>query len=452
MINDPSGRGPSGRQLLVAGIALGMVVATVTTLLLLRYAGKFTDTVSIVAELTSTGDGLPAGSDVKFRGLTVGSVRGSEVAAAGDVQRVRIALKPELATGVASTVTARVVPANIFAVTSIELLDNGPGRSLTSGAVVLQDRTEETVALQTALTTFRNVLTKLEPDKLGRILATLSEALYGSARMPGSTLERLDRWLTGVNQVGIASDLENFTTAAAGLNQSAPALLDVLSQSVTTAQTLAERRDRLTALLTGAGETVDVVNGLFARNPDTGKELVGGLAETFGALAADPEALPQAMVNFTTTLRNFSTTYRGGPDGKLMWQWKIDISLTPFRPNTRSDCPRYGELAGPSCGTAPEVADPGELPAALRPVESPAAPGPLPGLPGLTGLPTLPGLPVLPGLPGASSPVRPAALRGPAAVTALLGRTPNATQLILLGAALTGGSLTQDTSEGGRQQ
>ncbi|MCU1647695.1 MAG: mce5A [Nocardia sp.] len=417
MIKDPTGRGPSGRQLLVAGLALIVVIATATTLLLLRYSGKFTSRVPVVAELMSTGDGLPAGSDVKFRGLTIGRVQSSEAAASGDIQRVAIDLKPEFAGGVPSTVTARVVPANVFAVTSIELLDNGPAAPLTSGSVIHQDRTKETVALQSALTTFRNVLTKLEPEKLGRILNSLSDALNGSARMPGSTLERLDHWLTAVDQVGIASDLQNFTAAASGLDQSAPALLDLLSETVTTARTIADRQDKLTALLTTASGTVDVVNRLFARNPDTGKELVAGLSDTFGALAADPEALPQAMANFSDTLQKYSTTFHPDDSGKLKWQWSIDVSLTPFQQYTRADCPHYGELAGPSCGTAPTVAESSDLPAGL-----------------------------LPGLP--ADPVHPAALRGPAAVAGVLGRNPNATQLILLGAALTGGAVYPVNSEG----
>jgi len=451
MIKDPSGRGPSGMQLLVAGLALFAVVATATTLLLLRYAGVFTPRVPVVAELTSTGDGLPAGSDVKFRGLTVGRVRSSEVAAAGDIQRVSIDLQPQYAGGVPATVTARVVPANVFAITSIELLDNGPAAPLTAGAVIQQDKSKKTVALQTALTTFRNVLTKLDPDKLGRILTSLSEALDGSARMPGSTLERLDHWLTAVDQVGISSDLQNFTDAAAGLNQSAPDLLDVLNQSVTTARTISERQDRLTALLTSASNTVDTVNGLFARNPNTGKELVAGLADTFGALAAQPDALPQAMVNLNDDLRRYATTFHDGGNGKLEWQWSIDVSLTPFRPYTRADCPRYGELAGPSCGTAPTTADPGTLPPQWRSHQSDTpAPGSVPGPPAAP----VPGIPpgLLPGLPPVLGAVHPAGLRGAAAVAALVGHQPNATQLILLGAALTGGSIHQDTSEGGPGQ
>ncbi|WP_405485216.1 MCE family protein [Nocardia sp. NBC_00511] len=445
MISDPSGRGPSGRRLLLAGLALCTVIATATTLLLLRYGGTFTAKVPVIAEMTSTGDGLPAGSDVKFRGLTVGRVQSSEVAATGETQRVAIDLNPEYADGVPSTVTARVAPANIFAVTSIELLDNGPGKSLTAGSVIPQDRSAKTVALQSALTTFRNVLTKLEPDKIGRILASLSTALDGSSRMPGSTLERLDHWLTAIDQVEIGADLNNFTTAAAGLSQSAPELLDVLGRSVTTARTLSERRDQLTALLTSAGNTVDTVNGLFARNPNTGKELVAGLADTFGALADQPDALPVAMANLGDALRKFSTTFHDNGAGGWKWQWSIDASLTPFQQYTRADCPRYGGLAGPSCGTAPETVDTG-IPA-LSAIPAPElAPG---GLPAIPGLPTLPGLPAVPGLPTGLLPgIQPAALRGPAGVAAMLGRNPTATELLVLNAAMAGGSV-RPVAEGG---
>lgn len=447
MYNDLTGRGPSGRKLLLAGVALIAVIATATTLLLLRYSGTFTPKVPIVAELTSTGDGLSVGSDVKFRGLTVGRVRGSGIAATGDIQRVDIDLKPEYTDGVPSTATARVVPANIFAVTSIELVDNGPAAPLRAGSVIRQDTSKKTVALQSALTTFRDVLAKVDPAELGRILGSLSEALDGSARMPGSTLERLDRWLTAVGEVGIGSDLENFTTAAAGLDHSAPELLDLLNQSVTTARTISDRRDKLTALLTSAGNTVDTVNGLFGRNPNTGKELTGGLAQAFGALADQPDALPQTMVEFAQMLRRLSSTFHDNGAGGLKWQWSIDISLTPFRPYTRADCPRYGELAGPSCGTAPEDSDPGSPPAQWQ--SAPAAPGPqLPVLPG-----PIPGLPELPNLlPGVRPAAAPAGLRGSAGVAALLGHQPNATQLVLLGAALSGGSVHQVSSEGGAGQ
>lgn len=40
---------------------------------------------------------------------------------------------------------------------------------------------------------------------------------------------------------------------------------------------------------------------------------------------------------------------------KLSFTFKLVVALAPLRLYTRSDCPVYGELRGPSCDTAPET-------------------------------------------------------------------------------------------------
>src|SRR5690606_30099942 len=181
MIIDPSGRGPTMRQLLIAG-ACGLVVfAVVLTLLMARYQGYFVPKVNVVANLTTTGDGLPSDADVKFRGVLVGSVDEVEVAARGELQKVQIELKPEYADKIPDNVTARVVPSNLFAVTSVELVFNGPSDTfLEEGSVIEEDRSKGTIALQDTLTTVRDILEKIDPVQFGRVLGTLSQALDGS--------------------------------------------------------------------------------------------------------------------------------------------------------------------------------------------------------------------------------------------------------------------------------
>ncbi|WP_141717883.1 MlaD family protein, partial [Nocardia altamirensis] len=185
MIIDPSGRGPTMRQLLLAGVAGLIVLALVLGFLMARYTGYFVDKVNVIANLTTTGDGLPADADVKFRGVLVGAVSGVEVAAKGELQKVQIEMKPEFAKGVPANVTARVVPSNLFAVTSVELVFNGPAdQYLREGAVIEEDRSAGTIALQDTLTTVRNILDRIDPVQFGRVLGTLSQALDGSGRMP----------------------------------------------------------------------------------------------------------------------------------------------------------------------------------------------------------------------------------------------------------------------------
>ncbi|WP_225729135.1 MULTISPECIES: MlaD family protein [unclassified Nocardia] len=453
MLLDPSGRGPSGRQLSMAGLAMLTVVAVLLGLLTLRYTGAFERRVAVTVALTSTGDGLPARADVKFRGLLVGRVAGVEVVAKGARQHASVDLDPRLAGSIPDNVTARVVPNNLFGVTAIELVDNGPapGR-LRAGATIAEDTSGGTVQLQTTLNVLRDVLDKIEPEKLGRVLATLAAALDSAARTPGSTVERLDAWLTAVRSIpGIGTLLGDLGRAAQALSRSAPDLVGVLSESVTTARTLAERRAGLVALLTNGNAAVDAVNSLFARNPDAGKFLVAGTDELFGSLARDPDAIPYTAANFNFALRKLATTFNFGPHRQMVW--RMDVSFTPFQQYTARDCPHYGELSGPRCGgpTVPDSAPPQEFPESLRPgwLDS-AGPPPLPVPPGAQ--PPLAGIPGLPAIPGITVPAAdrdPAALRGPAAVAAVVGDRPTAAQLLLIGPLLAGGAVTVYDQEGG---
>lgn len=485
MILDPSGRGPTGRRLTLAGIVMLLVLAALLYLLALRYTGRFADKVPVHAVLTSTGDGLPKRADVKYRGMIVGTVDSVEVVAAGERQRADLDLKPDVAGVIPANVTARVVPNNLFGVTAIELVDNGPGAAkLHSGSIIQQDTSTATVQLQTTLNVLRTVLSNIQPEKLGRVLAALSAALEPSARVPGSTVERLDTWLTRVHDIpGIGNLLGDLGRAASALSESAPDLVGVLSDSVTTARTLTERRSNLVDLLTNAGGAVDSVNALFARNPDSGKFLVAGLDDLFGGLAKDPEALPYTAANLNTALKRLQTTFHWGPKNQMVWA--MDASFTPFQQYTAEDCPHYGNMYGPRCGggsvpnvAPPQVYPPQQVPqwldtAGPKPAPEPAATAQqqlIPGLPTLPGLPALPGIPSLPQIPGITAPAaerdvptdpaathpasaHPIALRGPAAVAAVVGSTPNLAQLLLLGPVLAGGHLTVDTNvEGGVTQ
>ncbi|WP_433523679.1 MCE family protein [Nocardia pseudovaccinii] len=490
MIIDPSGRGPTMRQLLVAGVCGLVVFALILGFLMARYQGYFVPKVHVVADVGDTGDGLPSEADVKFRGVLVGVVEHVDVVDKGARQKVKIDLKPEFAGDIPANVTARVVPSNLFAVTSVELVFNGPADTyLREGSIIKQDESQGTIALQDTLTKVRTVLTKIDPVQFGRVLGTLSQALDGSGRMPGSTIERLDKWLTSVDEsipdLGVL--LDDFSASAHALNESAPELLDVLGSSVKTAQTIADHRSQLVALISGTAGTVDTVNGLFARNGDIGKQVTAGTSDMFGALASDANSIPDTIASLNNSLRKLNTTFHWGPQRQMVWN--AGATLTPYRPYEQADCPRYGNLAGPSCATAPAVSDPGYLPDSMKPRSLETAQGlaklPLPaGFPEIPGL-TSPGDPLAttsaepkpaspfagtpleglfpnlaPPAPGAQPsadqpaapavPVQPASApasagpisyEGDAAIVALLGRRPTAAEYLLLGSAMRGGTL-----------
>uniref|UniRef100_UPI0024576C50 MlaD family protein n=1 Tax=Nocardia farcinica TaxID=37329 RepID=UPI0024576C50 len=176
---DADGRGPTGFSLAGRGLALLLVIGAVVALLLMKSTGRFDDRVEVVAVLDQLGDGLPPRSDVKFRGLLVGTVGTVTPALDGGPARVELALEPAAARRIPATVTARVVPSNVFAVSSVQLVDNGPGPALTEHAEIPQDRSLSTVQLQTALTELREILaaaTRVGGDATVGALAAVARA------------------------------------------------------------------------------------------------------------------------------------------------------------------------------------------------------------------------------------------------------------------------------------
>ncbi|MFI9503424.1 MCE family protein [Nocardia sp. NPDC052566] len=442
MIIDPSGRGPTRRQLLAAGASGLVVLAVVLGFLMARYVGWFVPTIDVTANMTSVGDGLPEDADVKFRGVLIGAVKNVSVTGADKTQRVHIEMRRDFEGKIPANVTARVVPSNLFAVSAIEFVYNGPDtRFLRTGSRIEQDRSDGTVTLQATLTAVQGILGKIDPVRFGRVLDTLSTALDGSGRLPGSTVERVDRWLRTVRASipDFGGLLDDFATSFHALDESAPELMATLADSVRTARTIAERRAALADLIVGGTGVVDEVNDLFARNPEIGKEVTAGTSDTFGGLAADPGAITRALANLNDSIRKLNTTFHWGPQRQQVWN--VGISFTPWRPNTVADCPRYGALAGPSCYTAPAVADPGTLPESLRPRHSVAAQLPVP-----LDIPPNPfaGTP-LGWLFPASAPVAsaPRTLTDDAAIGPLLGRRPTTAEWLLLRPMMRGVRITE---------
>lgn len=477
------------RQLYVAGIGMFLVLTLLLTLLVLRYTGVFDRTVPITAVMKTVGDGLQNKADVKYRGMLVGEVEKVETVDRGAFQNVTINLKPEYADSIPSNVTARTVPSNVFAVNSIELLapENPASQGLEDGAEVFADESAETTALQSTVNDLNEILTAIQPERLGTILGAISGGLDPSGRVPGSSLERLDRFLEVVDTGTPTGDdlLSRTGNAFAALNVSAPELVTMLESTVQTSLTLVEKELQFQDLLFAGTFATDSTDALFARNPNVGKVLASGGASAFGALTNDEKSIRESIPAFNNALRGVLGSFKNKPYyGQPYSNLLVNASFTPFYPYARVHCPRYGELAGPSCATAPIKADPGYLPKEMWPKalvdNMPPGSSGAPGLKHPFDLDTQgPPPPVKPFKPdkedkGPADPPFPVphlpfwepvhepkkndkpasftpsgAYTGPAAVAALLGRAPTTLEYLLLENALQGGVIEFTPAEEG---
>ncbi len=368
---ETDGRGPSRLQLVLRGIGVMVLVALVVAAMVVKMSGGFAKTVEVVAALSDVGDGLPAKSDVKFRGVLVGMVKGVTPSIDGKPNYVRIDLKPEYAIGIPRTVTARVVPSNVFAVSSVQLIDHGAAPPLTPHAEIQQDQSLSTVQLQTALTKLREIIAATARVGTDRTVGMLAAVAAATDRRgadivrAGAELDRITRELGEVVAPnGEPSTLDALTTAIQGLQSSAPDLLDALHHAVVPMRTLAEKSDALMNLLSAGSHTLSTVGTALDNN--TGK-LIGittQLSPVVGVFADGGTQFAPIVTRIKVISDKWSSQF--WRPGATTGTGKFLLEFTPHTTYSRADCPRYGNLAGPSCATAP-VAAPPVIPVATVP-------------------------------------------------------------------------------------
>ncbi|MEV0358276.1 MCE family protein [Nocardia sp. NPDC050697] len=376
---EKDGRGPSGTALLLRGLVLVLATALVVTLLLLKSTGRFDEKLEVTAVLAQLGDGLPTRSDVKFRGMLVGIVAGVTPATGGAGNRVLLQLDPVAAQAIPRTVTARVVPSNVFAVSSVQLVDNGPGPALSAATEIRQDTSLSTVQLQTALTKLREIIASTARIGTGNTVGVLAAVARATDRRgadlvaAGAQLERIttefDALLTpdgGPPTLGMVAD------AVRGLNASAPDLLDALHHAVLPMRTLAEQDAQLAGLLGAGNTTFGTLAGSLDRQTDQLVDVTEKMGPVIDVFAEGSPAFGPIVVRIKRLSELWFSEFwnAGSPRGRGKFQFRF----TPHTPYTRADCPRYGELAAPSCSTAPGDIPIEPVPAALDPANQPAAP------------------------------------------------------------------------------
>ncbi|WP_172827179.1 MCE family protein, partial [Mycobacterium asiaticum] len=153
--------------------------------------------------------------------------------------------------------------------------------------------------------------------------------------------------------------------AARGLQATAPELLDALHQAVEPMQTFAETREQLTSLLSAADYTVGTTHQSFNNHIDQLIRISTELTPVVGVLAIKSNNFVPAV----TKLDNLASKFM-----EEVWvpelgvgHMRARISFTQTFAYSRADCPRYGELKGPSCYNAPLVPNKPALPDVLLP-------------------------------------------------------------------------------------
>ncbi len=379
---DTNPRGPSNRRLMITGACFIVIAAIIAATAVAKSKGVLDNLVRIDIELVNIGDGLPDRSDVKYRGVLVGMVTQVTPSTGGGPNIVHVDLQPGYASAIPDTVTARVIPTNLFAVSTVQLIDNGPGSGpLRSGAMVLEDKTRPTLVFQDALAKLRAVLASVahEPgDNRVGVFAALGQATHGRGQQLTDAGHDLNEIMAQLNTVISPDDagpstLSALSAAAQELRTASPDLFNALDSAVRPMQTFAEKRQQLTDFLSGGLRTTATLGDAFDHQTDRLIVIGTELSPALGVIADQANQFP----GISTRLQRLANkVYDEAYDpGTHQLTIKAVIALTPTRSYVRADCPRYGSLEGPSCQTAPEVPTAPALMPALASQGFPPTPG-----------------------------------------------------------------------------
>jgi ABC-type transporter Mla subunit MlaD len=366
------GRGPSDRQLLACGVAVVAVSALLTVGMLVKSTGRLNAYVRVVADLVNVGDGLPQKSDVKYHGVLVGMVDGVVPAANGKPNYVHIDLKPEYAASIPAAVTARVVPSNVFAVSSVQLVGDGPRTTIRAGEHIPEDRQLPTVLFQTTVSKLRDILAAAGRDREDNsvgILAALGAATDHRRVTLLNAGAQLNRLLDQLNSI-VSTDTGPSTVSALvdatrGLQETAPDLLDALHKLVEPMRTFVENRSQLMSMLAGAGQTVGTTRSSLGNHIDQLIRITGELSPTLGVLGMKSSNFTPAIAKLDHLAEKFMDEV--WIPSLATGNMRIRLSFSQSYAYSRADCPHYGELKGPSCYTAPLIPNKPDLPAVLLP-------------------------------------------------------------------------------------
>ncbi len=338
------GRGPSDRQLLATGAAVVVVAALLTIAVLVKSAGRLNDYVRVVADLVNVGDGLPQKSDVKYHGVLVGMVNDVVPAANGKPNYVHIDLNPEFAQSIPANVTARVVPSNVFAVSSVQLVGNGssgPGSTIRQGTHIPEDTRLPTVLFQTTVSKLRDLLAAAgrgRDDKSVGILAALGAATdhrRGALLNAGAQLNHLlDQLNSIVGADAGPTTVSALVDAAEGLAQTAPDLLDALHQAVEPMHTFAETRGQLVSLLSGAEDTVGTTRQSLGNHIDQLIQITSDFTPVLGVLAMKSNNFLPAVTKLDNLANKFMAEV--WVPGNDVGNMRAILTFTPSSTYTRA--------------------------------------------------------------------------------------------------------------------
>ncbi|HEX8095652.1 MCE family protein [Jatrophihabitans sp.] len=282
----------------LAGLVFLTVLAGLVSLSIAAYQQVFTKATMVTLDTDHTGAQLQLQSDVKLRGIVVGTVRDIStynVPARDGRQpetraRLRMALNPSRAKLIPVGASALLLPKTLFGERYVALqvpngLQGAKARPVRSGDTISAGR--DAIEVERVLDDLYPVLLALHPQDLKAMLTALATALQGRGKQLGDNLAAFNRYLLAFNPKvpTLVDDLDKLGQVASLYDDAAPDLLASLNNLQTTNQTITRRPQALDQLLTAATSTSNEIDSFLNADGNYLIELAASSSKILRVLA-----------------------------------------------------------------------------------------------------------------------------------------------------------------------
>jgi phospholipid/cholesterol/gamma-HCH transport system substrate-binding protein len=326
--------------LLVGGIALSIAL----------YNKSFSTFVTVKLEADSIGNQLMNQSDVKVRGLIVGSVRNIAVTPTG--AELTLDLDPAEAPLIPKNVSARFLPKTLFGerFVSLEIPGDPSSQAIRTGDVIPQDRTSSAIELEQAFTDLLPVLQAVQPQKLSSTLTAISTALEGRGKPLGETLSELGTYIGDLNPhvPALEHNLQALAKFSDNLNASTPDLVQSLDNLSTTTRTVVDQHANLSHLYGSLTTASQDLQSFLQANSQNIISLASTARPTAELLAKYAPEYPCVLSQMAQTVPKIDKAMgKGTNQPGLHATIEVTVNRGPYIAG--QDEPKFDDKRGPRC-------------------------------------------------------------------------------------------------------
>ncbi|TCO65314.1 MCE family protein [Actinocrispum wychmicini] len=332
------------------GVAFIAMLVGFVALSIAFFNKSFNTYVNVGLTTDSIGNQLQERSDVKVRGLIVGSVKSVKPTTRG--AELTLALDPDKAAVIPSNVSAQFLPKTLFGerYVALQIPDEPAARTLRTGDMIQQDRSTKAIEVQKALNDLLPVLQAVQPEKLSSTLTAISTALQGRGKALGQTLADLGSYVGEVNPYvpQLQHDLQALVGVSNTYSDAAPQLIQALDDLTVTSKTIAEQKANLSTLYGSLTTASTDLKTFLQVNKNNLIQFADTSRPTMELLARYAPEYPCFLRQMAETVKSADVAFgKGTNEPGLHATLEITVNRGPYKAG--QDEPRYDDKRGPRC-------------------------------------------------------------------------------------------------------